>query len=186
MTLKKVLFILGGVFLLGILLFGFFLYFTIKTKSTDVSDEQPFQNWVGKKVELNQEILIFNEKLKSHTDEYFPYEFTDSLQTKWQYVSEQLRSGNEDVAEIDRFPKGATFTIEKATLFTNGVSGSSNIYLFGEISNGEKTYEVGFQWGEQSISRFLDDVDEQWNFPQAPWQNQTDTTYYALPEANWW
>lgn len=53
MSLKKVLFILGGVFLLGILLFGFFLYIAIKTKSTDVSDDPPFQNWVGKTVELN-------------------------------------------------------------------------------------------------------------------------------------
>lgn len=186
MSLKKVLFILGGVFLLGILLFGFFLYIAIKTKSTDVSDDPPFQNWVGKTVELNQGILIFNEKLKSHTDQDFLYEFTDSLQPKWQFVSEQIQSNNSDFKKIGRFPKGSTFTIEKATLFTNGVSGSSSPYLFGRISDGTQSYKVGFRWGEQSLTRFFDDVDQQWKFPQAPWQNKIDTTYYALPEANWW
>ena len=186
MSLKKVIFIIGGIFFVGLLLFGLLLYMTIKTKSTDVSREKPFQEWVGKSVILKNEILIFNEKLKSHTDEDYPYEFLDSLQPKWQFVNEQLRSGNPDVEEIKRFPKGSTFTIEKATLFTNGVSGTSSPYLFGRISDGTKTYQVGFRWGEQSMSRFFDDVEEQWKFPQAPWQNQTNSKYYALPEANWW
>lgn len=183
---KKLLFIILAVVSIGILLFGLMIYATIKTKSTDVSNEKPFQEWVGKSVSLKQPIIIFNPKIKMYKEKDYPYEFLDSLHPNWQSINEQLNSSDSDVEEIDRFSSGSSFTIEKATMFTNGVSGSSYPYVFGIITDGSKTYKVGFQWGGRSLVRFMDGVDKQWQFPQAPWQNQTDTTYYALPEAEWW
>lgn len=66
------------------------------------------------------------------------------------------------------------------------VSGSSYPALFGTIHMGNSAYKIAYQWGQMDIGKRFDGIDKCWQFHQAPWQAQTDTTYYALPEANLW
>ncbi len=186
MPIKKVLWILLGIFVFGILVFSFIIYATIKVKSKDISKLEPFQEWVGKTVPLHQEVVVFKELISLNEDRNYPYIILDKAHPKWQYVEQQKTMAEPDLKKIDIFPVGSTFQIEKATIFTNGVSGFSTPYVFGTIRYGDKEFKVGYQWGEESISKRMDNNDKSWKFHQAPWQSEVDTIDYALPEAKGW
>lgn len=168
----------------GIGLFIFFLYATIKTKSTNISKYPPFQEWVNKTVILNKETTVFEEKIKMNANSKYPYILLDSLHPRWEYIQQQEEIG--DVTKIKIFPAGTKLILEKAVQYTNGVSGSSYPTIFGTLKSNGKEYKVGYQWGEINLSRYFDKVPESWQFHQAPWQPEKDTTYYALPKADWW
>lgn len=81
---------------------------------------------------------------------------------------------------------GTELVLEKAIQYTNGVSGMSTPYIFGTIGSREETYSVGYQWGKRDLAKSHYGVEECWKFHQAPWQAKPDTTFYALPVAEWW
>ncbi|WP_197084168.1 hypothetical protein [Sphingobacterium sp. Ag1] len=170
--------------LVAMLAFGFFLYATIKTKSTRISQYPPFKQWAGKTVILDKQTVLISEKVKLYPENGYPYLLLDSLHPDWPYIEERIQLG--DYALVERFPAGTSFHIEKAVQFTGGVSGSSTPFVFGKIQHGGKRYGTAYQWGTMDIAKFMDKVEASWYFHQAPWQPKADTVFYALPEARWW
>lgn len=186
MTAKKIMGIITLVIVGCIGLFSFFLYATIKTKSTNLDKYDPFKEWVGNTVTLDKETVVFEEKIKMNPNSKYPYVLLDSLHPRWEYIREQKEIG--DVTEIKIFPAGTNLTLEKAIQYTNGVSGASYPTIFGTITetDGDNAYKVGYQWGEQDIAKSHYKIEKCWHFHQAPWQDEPDTAHYALPIAAWW
>jgi len=186
MTAKKIMGIIALVFCGGIGLFIFMLYATIKTKSTNINTNKPFKEWVGQTVTLNRQTFLFEENIRMNTNGRYPYTLLDSLHPQWQYVEERKNLAEPDLVEITSFPTGTKLRIEKATQYTNGVSGSSYPTVFGTIHHNGQEYKIAYQWGTQDIGRRFDKIKESWKFHQAPWQTQQDTVHYALPDAKVW
>ena len=184
MTVNKIMSIIALVFFGGIGLFIFFLYATIKTKSTSLNKYDPFKEWVGKTVTLDKETVVFEEKVKMNANSKYPYILLDSLHPRWEYIRDQEEIG--DVTQIKTFPPGTKLSLEKAIQYTNGVSGSSYPTIFGTISDGEKEYKVGYQWGKVDLNIDFIRTEKCWHFNKAPWQSEQDTAHYALPRADWW
>lgn len=184
MTTGKIMGIIALVIVGGIGLFIFFLYATIKTKSTSLDKYDPFKEWVGNIVTLDKEVVVFEEKVKMNSNSKYPYVLLDSLHPRWEYIREQEEIG--DVTEIKIFPAGTKMMLEKAIQYTNGVSGSSYPTIFGTITDNDKAYKVSYQWGEQDVAKSHYKIEKSWKFHQAPWQTEQDTAYYALPRADWW
>src|SRR5690606_13662046 len=184
MTTKRIMGIVAIVILVVVIGFIFILYATIKTKSTSLNNYEPFKEWVGKTVTLNKETVLFKEKIRMNSNSNYPYMLLDSLHPQWRYVEEQKAIG--DIEEIIRFPVGTSLNLDKAIQYTNGVSGSSYPTIFGTITAHGMDYKVGYQWGERDVSKAFEKIEKCWFFHQAPWQDKQDTTFYALPTANFW
>ena len=167
-----------------VLLVGFLVYATIKTKSTSLNAYAPYKEWIGKRVTLNKAIVLLKEKVPVVDYPDYPYVLLDSLHPQWQYVQEQKDMA--DVEEVAAFPAGTTLQLEKAVQFTNGVSGSSYPILFGTLNAKGNTYKIAYPWGSMDIAKRMYKVDKCWSFHQAPWQDSRDTAFYALPTADFW
>ncbi|QIH31626.1 hypothetical protein [Sphingobacterium sp. DR205] len=184
MSTKKIMGIIALVIIGGIVLLVFIIFATVKTKSTSINKYEPFKEWIGKTVTLNKETVLFKDKVEMNHNSDYPYVLLDSLHPKWQYAEEQKAMG--DLEEIIRFPEETILKFEKAIQYTNGVSGFSYPTIFGTLTSNGKEYKVGYQWGEMSIGKRFDKVEECWQFHQAPWQEEKDTTFYDLPTASLW
>ncbi|HWL00676.1 MAG TPA: hypothetical protein VNQ55_12040 [Parapedobacter sp.] len=170
----------------GIGLFILLGYATIKTKSTGLDTYPPFSEWVGKTVTLHRQTTVFEERITAHTNGGYPYLLLDSLHPQWQYVEQRLSAADPDLVKVAVLPAGTSLTLKKALQYTNGVSGTSYPTFFGTISVDGAHYAIAYPWGERSLSRHFDGIDECWQFNAAPWQTAPDTAYYALPEARFW
>ncbi|MBX3253591.1 MAG: hypothetical protein KF862_05570 [Chitinophagaceae bacterium] len=184
MSVKRTMGIIVSVVFVVIAGFIFILYATIKTKSTSLRKYEPFKEWVGKSVVLNKEAVLFKEKIPGNTNGEYPYMLMDSLHPRWQYMDEEKSAGN--IEEIVAFPAGTALKLEKAIQYTNGVSGSSSPWIFGTVSSNGNTYKTGYQWGTRDLEKNFYQIEKCWKFHQAPWQDKTDTTFYALPTAEFW
>ena len=175
------LIIFGGI---GLVLFV--LYATVKTKSTNLKNYEPYKELIGKTLVLQKETYLFKDETSMIPNGDFPYTLMDDLHPRWAYFQEGKEISEVDITEVLRFPKGVVFHIEKAIQYTNGVSGSSNPTLFGTIDYRGKTYKISYPWGERNIDKAFRNVPKCWQFHQAPWQDAADTTWYALPTATVW
>lgn len=184
MSVKKTMGIIIGIGIVAVFVFGFVLYATIKTKSTVISQYSPYKEWMGRTAILDKETVLLTEKVKLYDDKKYPYLLLDSLHPDWPYLAEHIKLG--DYILVAKFPAGAAFHIEKAVQYTGGVSGNSTPFVFGTVSYMGKSYKVGYQWGTMNIGKFMDKVKACWQFHRAPWQTETDTVFYELPEARWW
>ncbi|GAB3414182.1 hypothetical protein [Niabella aquatica] len=182
MTTKKIVRIVMWIMAGGIALFIFFLYATIKTKSTSLSSYAPFKEWIGETVTLNRETVLCKEKDYLNVNSNYPYTLLDSLHPDWQKVEQH----HPDIEPVMVFPAGTKLHIEKAVQYTNGVSGSSYPTMFGTISENGREYRISYRWGERNLALYFDRTKECWYFHQAPWQSKTDTAFYYLPVAEWW
>ncbi|WP_418360823.1 hypothetical protein [Sphingobacterium detergens] len=116
MSVKKTIGIIIGIGIVAVLVFGFFLYVTIKTKSTVISQYSPYKEWMGRTVILDKETVLLTEKVKRYDDKKYPYLLLDSLHPDWPYLAERIKLG--DYKPVARFPAGVTLQIEKAVQFT--------------------------------------------------------------------
>lgn len=177
--------IIGLVAVGALVLFGVLLYATIKTKTTSLNKYKPFNEWIGKTVILNKRTVLFKDKMYMNNSNY-PYMLLDSMHPQWQYIEERKNLPEPDLEEITTFPAGTELHLEKAIQYTNGVSGTSNPTIFGSIHYNGETYKIGYRWGTMDLGKRFDKVEKCWHFHQAPWQEKTDTAFYALPTANFW
>ena len=185
MTISKILKIGVLIFVVGLIIFAFILFATIKTKSTSLNEYEPYKEWIGKTVTLNKETVLFIDKMYNYNNDY-PYALMDSLHAQWPYIDERKNLPQSDLEEIIKYPVGTKLTLEKAIQYTNGVSGSSSPVIFGTIIYNEKSYKISYQWGERDVSKAFDKIEKCWQFHQAPWQDKRDTAFYALPIAKLW
>ena len=182
----KVIKILALVVFVGIGFILFILYATIKTKSTNLKNYEPYKELIGKTLVLNKKTYLFKDETTMIPNGNFPYTLMDDLHPRWAYFQEGKEMPEVDITEILTFPKGVAFHVEKAIQYTNGVSGSSSPTIFGSIEYQGKTYKISYFWGERDIDKAYRNVPKCWQFHQAPWQDSADTTWYALPTANIW
>lgn len=184
MSTKKIMGIIALIVIGGIGLLVFMIFATVKTKSTSINRYEPFKEWIGKTVTLNKEVVLFKDKVEMNHNSDYPYRVLDHHHPQWQYIDEKKRIG--DLEEITTFPAGTTWKFEKAIQYTNSVSGFSYPIMFGTIAIDGKEYKTGYQWGEMDVGKKFDKVEKCWQFHQAPWQEEKDTAYYALPTASLW
>ncbi|ULT26806.1 hypothetical protein KUH03_08245 [Sphingobacterium sp. E70] len=64
--------IIIGIGIVVVLVFGFVLYATIKTKSTVISQYSPYKEWMGRTVILDKETVLLTEKVKQFDDKNIP------------------------------------------------------------------------------------------------------------------
>ena len=187
MKKNKTMSILVLIIVGGISFFVFMLYAAIKTKSTNLKGYEPYKELMGKTVVLQYRTTLFEEKIKIMTpnDEY-PYLLLDERHPEWQYAEDNKKLPEPDLIEIISFPVGTKFTIEKATQYTNGVSGMSSPSVFGTINSGGKEYKVFYRWGKMDISKYFDKIKKCWKFHQAPWQIKQDPSFYVIKKKKMW
>ncbi|QNL48201.1 hypothetical protein H8S90_15495 [Olivibacter sp. SDN3] len=180
---KMLTYVFGAVIVLGGL-FALALYSTIKTKTKDLHNVPPFSDLLEKTVKLNTTTYLMQEF--PSRDKAFPYVLMDSTHRHYQWYKDRMALDPPEVKLISTVPAGAKITFEKAANYTNGVSGNSIAWLFGKLKYHGKTYYVGYSWGDMSLSRRFDGNPDNWKFDLAPWQDEKDTSYYHVPEAQWW
>lgn len=186
MSRKKIMGITATVIVGGLGIFILMLVFTLKTKTKNLRNYEPYKEWVGKTVELNRETVLFTDQGRSDDNSSYPYVLLDSLHPRWQDVEQHRKVPRMDLSEIRSFPAGTKLNIEEAIQYTTGVSGFSYPTVFGTVSIGKETYKIAYQWGTMSMSRSYDNVEKCWQFHQAPWQSKLDTAFYEVPKAKIW
>lgn len=170
------LFIVGCIGLLVLI-----VYTTVKTKSINIAEHEPFKEWIGQTLILNRPTAIYRENIRMDGNNDYPYTLLDSMHPKWQYVEERKNIG--DIREITKLAEGSKLQVEKAIQYTNSVSGFSYPMIFGKISINGITYKIGYQWGTRDIGKRFDNLEKCWQFHLAPWQQKIDTNFYSLPTA---
>ncbi len=165
-------------------LFIFFLYATIKTKSTSLHQVAPFKQYINQTVITNQDIFLMTEK--DVPDGKFPYIVLDSAYAGFQWYVDRSKLSPPEVTLLDTIPAGSSITFTKAVNYTNGVSGLSKACLFGKITLQDKEYLIYYPWGKRSERMWLEGKYDQWEFRLAPWQTEKDTNYYTVPDAQYW
>lgn len=147
--------------LVGAVLFVALLYYTLKTKITDVSDKKPYSEVLNKELVLQRDAII--AKSRSADTYANPYLLTEQ--------EDQLMS---EAVPRYRLAKGTAIRMTAAKLFKNGTSGFTHAYVLGKIYVPEIKLEVEFeyQWGESHISIY-NDFKDYWTFPQAIWQESS-------------
>lgn len=182
--LKIVLLVGAGLVLLFILV----LYFTLKTKTADLKNVDPFKNLMNKEVVLVQPVSLFQE----HNDveipnEDFPYVIVESKNSRYKWYMERADMGTISSPEatfIAKLPAGTIVQFEKAANYTNGVSGNSYPYLFGTVQFKNAKYPITYQWGEEDFSLVMNKKEKSWQFSKAPWQKVQDTNHYEIPKGS--
>ena len=194
-TPLKIIMVIFSIVIFVILLFILVLYLTVKTKTSDISKEQPFVTWVGKPLVLKTETFLVKEDKANYDNSKFPYLLTDA--TSYNYDDlvrrNQIRIDKSepcdvcDITFLETFPAGTVVTFHKAVITIGGVSGSSSLIMYGTIEYNNKKYEVGYYWGRQDHSKQADTsgfgMKRYYKFSQAPWQAVIDTTSYLIKDA---
>lgn len=194
-TPLKIIMVISSIIILVILLFILVLYLTVKTKTSDISKEKPFVEWVGKPLELKTETFLVKEDKANYDNSKFPYLLTDT--TSYNYDDlvrrNQIRIDKSepcdvcDITFLETFPAGTVITFHKAVITIGGVSGSSNLIMYGTVEYQNKKYDVGYYLGRQDHSKQADTsgfgMKRFYKFSQAPWQTVIDTTSYLIKDA---
>lgn len=157
----------------AILFVAAFLY-SVLPRNKNASNLAPFKGLVGKEfITLRPTILLKGEKYEMA---YVDFKLYDTID-KYSAIIEGTPSKW-------TLPAGTKLYIEKAKLRYGAVSGFTTPFLLGIVKHPETGETVAFEysWGEESISRSFDKIKERWKFSLAPWQQEADTTWYALPE----
>lgn len=172
--------ILAGCFFV----FVFLVYVTIKTKSRSLDKTKPFSEQLNHPLKLQEEVYLFKEFVPMSGD--LPYSIMEKSHPLFQWYWDRSELEPTETKLIDTIPSGTEITFFKATVFTGGVTGLSDAFLFSKIEKKGEFYVVQYKWGKEDFGRFLDHKEKTWKFWKAPWQISEDTTYYDVPIAEWW
>lgn len=184
-TGKKVIKIFIICIVVGFLLFVLAIIQTVKTKSTSISKKAPYKELIGKELITKRPIRLFMEKNPVKKD--YPYALSDTNQSYWNSYMASLGADNPEIKLSDSVDANSILVFDKAVMYTNGVSGSSDPRLFGTLSSPEgKTYKVEFRWGKYDYNYPWKVSQRGYLFELAPWQTALDTSHYYLPNAEWW
>ncbi|QLG45758.1 hypothetical protein [Costertonia aggregata] len=170
MTLKSLLFKILIVLGVLLLLFILALYFTLKTKKKDISKQFPYAE-------------IVNTTVKTKHLCYIVKNYDDPIKE----ASYLIKLKNEFPTELGtpyKIPTGTSLRITQAKAFTNGVSGFTTNYVFGDIyvEALEKTVPFQYEWNAQKPFE-IKDYDNYLVYPLTPWQKQP-IPYKILIENN--
>jgi len=124
---------------IGIILFIIMLYIALRTKITDVSKLDPYQQYLNIPLKLKSEArLVRNVKAFAHQEAYL-------------LISNPKEEVYSTITEIHTLPAGTELIFHSAKDFRNGTSGFTASMLIGSIQTpqGEKAFEA--RWGDQSL-----------------------------------
>jgi hypothetical protein len=130
------------------------LYFTLWSSTEDVSDQEPYKNYVGKNLNLKQDAILV-QNLPEFS------EFSSNLLTE---KTVRLYDGT---SILYKLPKGTTIKINYFKSVKNGTSGFSTAYAVGTVYIEEIKAELDFEyaWGETTLT--LDGI--KWVFATPLW-----------------
>lgn len=149
------------------LLFIAWLYLLIKSKTTDVSKEQPFNDLISHKLTTKRKAIIALNPENS-TNETYPYVLEDNS-----------NYGIDNLAIIAEIPLGTEITIHSTKLKKGGVSGTTTAYVYGNIQIKNKDYPFSYAWGNH---HWLNEEKPYWTFPLSVWQDEALKDNYFLKE----
>lgn len=158
MNPKKLFLYIGLIVLfLGIAFCGL-LYYVLKTKVNDVTDQDPFASFVHQKMVLGQDAILVNNY------EYFVEEESLYLDA----VGSQLYDGTTIAHQLN---KGDQIYIHSAKDFTDGTSGFTSTLLFGNVTTGNPPQIIPFEynWETQKIKKNAQGVFV-FSFEASPWE----------------
>lgn len=162
--MSKTLVFIITVALLGLLVFGGLLYYTLRTKVTDISNKRPYIDFVGKKVRSKRNaVLVLSRKADAYACPYLLTEKEDALMS--------------DAAPTYPLPSGTELQIQSAKVFKNGTSGFEHAFVLGAVFVEELNEEVSFEyrWGEAHTSIY-NEYQDYWTFSLALWQEGEELT----------
>ncbi|TDT46993.1 hypothetical protein CLV90_1060 [Maribacter spongiicola] len=142
-------------------------YILTKPKYRNVANEKPFSEILSQKIITKRPTLILNYDMPKYKDYSYHLEDGNSF---------GMESDLQMIAEI---PTGTEVEIDKIEIHTNWVSGSSTIYLFGNIYSEEKQENYSFQytWGDYHL---IYEDHPYWTFELAFWQDKPLTEKYFI------
>ncbi|EDM44425.1 hypothetical protein SCB49_05330 [unidentified eubacterium SCB49] len=160
MNPKKVLLYIGLILLFLGLAFCGLLYYTLRTKVNDITDQKPFTSFVNEKMVLGNDAILVNNY------EHFVHEEPLYLDA----VGSQLFEGTSIAHQLT---KGDTVIIHSVKDFTNGVSGTTSTVLFGNVTTGNPPAKIPFEytWEAQQIEKNTDGVFV-FSFELAEWEKE--------------
>ncbi|MDO6471322.1 hypothetical protein [Maribacter sp. 1_MG-2023] len=142
-------------------------YILTRPKYRDVATEKPFSEILRQKIITKKPTLILNYDLPIYED-----------------YSYHLEDGNgfgmeSDLETIVEIPIGTEVEIDKIEIHTNRVSGTSSVYLFGNVYSQEKQESYSFQytWGDYHL---IYEDNPYWTFELAFWQDEPLTEKYFI------
>lgn len=179
----KILPIIPGLLVVFILVF----FYTIKTKTRTLNKYEPFNEIIGKTLTLNEKVYLFEDVsgFSPEKKEDYPYRIINEADRNSQSLSNLFDPDPPYYKIIDSLEEGTLLHFNKAKIFTNGVSGGSNIYMYITLNYKGKETKVLYKWGEESMSKRFDKEEKTWSFKQAPWQHHEDTSFYKIPYGIW-
>jgi hypothetical protein len=156
-SLTKKIFVVLALFLL---VFVLGLYYTLRTKVTQVSDKQPFAEFMNRPLALKRPAAI--SKTREPDVQANPYLLTE--------VKDEPIEG---AGPRYILPAGSTIILQHAKLFRGGTSGFETAYVLGSVYVVELKKEVAFEyaWGKNNWS-LNSEVKDYYTFPLALWQDR--------------
>jgi hypothetical protein len=157
---KKLILYIGLILLFLVLAFCGLLYYTLRTKVNDITDKKPFTTFVNKQMVLGQNAILVNNY------EHFVQEEPLYLDA----VGSQLFEGTTIAHQLK---EGDTVTIHSVKDFTNGVSGTTDTLIFGNVTTGNPPIKIPFEytWETQKIEKNADGVFV-FSFELADWEKE--------------
>ncbi|MFV0605850.1 MAG: hypothetical protein ACK5NK_08435 [Niabella sp.] len=168
--MKKILLIL---ILLGV---GFILilYITLKPNTRNIATDTPFKEIIGKELVLNKAVYIILQEKGAYSFE--PYAIFDSNYNNSQII--------QHATEKPQLLQGSKLHITGAKMYQSMRGGFYRPYILGTTKHPvtQKKISFEYQWGEASIDKLLNNVDDCWKFPLAPWETTAHEGWFVLPK----
>lgn len=146
--------------LVVILAFIGLLYFTLKTKTKNVTAVEPYTAFINQKLILERDVLLVkNRDAYVFEKPFLIVEMDDVL--------------DEEITEKQLIKAGTPLTINKATLFTNGTSGGTTSVVFGSIATKNGEIEFEHVWGNEHSTLSVNEPNY-FTFPKPIWESENN------------
>ena len=133
----------------------------------DKSKEQPYKEYIGKILTLNDDYILCERKdFKVPKEQYY-------------IIKDDNSAGP---IKIDLLKKGTTIKLSKAIHYNTGLSGIIGSYVVGRVFADGLKKEVDFfyMWGNKENDFSNGKNQTYFTFPKAIWQEKEDTTRYFI------
>jgi hypothetical protein len=150
------------IFAIIVLLF----YIALKNDYKDIPNTEPYKSILNKNLFSIEEAILIKNNTTDFTKEY-PYELHDPSRIDTSAVEHEV------------LPIGTTFQFHRAVKAHRAVSGSTYVYLLGDVinKNGGDKKKVIYSWGSLK-TMCIEEPCNYWEHLKAPWQVAKDTTKY--------
>ena len=145
---------------------GIIFYIALRNTSKDVSNKEPYKFVINKKVITVEDAILIENSNQEFTKEY-PNELHD------------CKTIDTSQVKFATIPKGSILEFKKAFEVHHAVSGSTFVFLLGNLTNIETDEKkaILYHWPTLKII-CLEEPCNYWEFKKAPWQTTINKTKY--------